>query len=264
MGNIIFNLWVYFIIYSICGWIMESFFRSIAEKKLINTGFLNGPFCPIYGIGAIIMILLLGKFENSIVLLYITSFFILSIWEYVVGIYLEKVFKTKYWDYSDHKINIKGRVCLLNSLFWGFLGVVFIKFIHPFVEEKLLLVNSIGLTIVVLIITVIFIIDTLISIIKVKNIKTTLDKIEELNNQIKEKLEEIKALKNKKTSTDLIEGVENAIEKLNNRKNRILRNLYRRVYRLKKAFPTIDTNEIREILNKKKELTRKDKKKRVK
>lgn len=262
MENIIFNLWLYFIVYSICGWIMESFFRSIYEKKLINTGFLKGPFCPIYGIGSLIIIIFLKNFENNIILLYIMSFLVLSIWEYIVGVYLEKVFKTKYWDYSNYKINIKGRVCLTNSLFWGFLGVVFIKFIHPFIEQNLVLLNSTVLKIFVIIITIIFIIDTIISIVKVKNIKSTLEKIEELNNQIKEKLEEIKSLKKKKTPIDLVNNLENAIEQLNKRKNRILRNLYRRVYRLKKAFPTIDTSEIREILNNKKELIKKEKRKR--
>lgn len=264
MENIIFNLWTYFIVYSICGWLMESFFRSVYERKLINTGFLKGPFCPIYGIGSLIIIIFLKRFESNIILLFLMSFLVLSIWEYIVGIYLEKVFKTKYWDYSDHKVNIKGRVCLTNSLFWGFLGIVFIKFIHPFIEQNLILLNATALKIFILIITVIFIIDTIISIVKIKSIKSTLEKIEELNNQIKEKLEEIKSLNKKKTPIDLVENLENAIEQLNKRKNRILRNLYRRVYRLKKAFPTIDTSEIREILNNKKELIKKDKKKKVK
>ena len=129
METNLFNLWTYFIIYSICGWILESVYRSFREKKIINTGFLNGPMCPIYGIGAIIMILFLGKFSKNIIVLFLVSFIVLSIWEYIVGVYLEKTFKTKYWDYSDHKINIKGRVCLSNSICWGILGVLFIKYI---------------------------------------------------------------------------------------------------------------------------------------
>ena len=104
---------------------MESIFRSICEKKLINTGFLRGPFCPIYGIGSIIMP----------ILLFFSSSIILTIWEYVVGIILEKLFNTKYWDYSDHKFNFQGRICLTNSIYWGILGVLFIKYIHPFVQS---------------------------------------------------------------------------------------------------------------------------------
>ena len=86
----------YFIIYSFLGWIMESVFRSIYEKKLINTGFLKGPFCPIYGIGAIIMILILNSFKSNMIVLFIISMLVLTIWEYIVGYLLEKIFKTKY------------------------------------------------------------------------------------------------------------------------------------------------------------------------
>ena len=128
-------LLTYFIIYSFLGWVMESIFRTLWEKKIINTGFLKGPFCPIYGIGAIIMITLLSDLKDAPVLLFLISFIVLTIWEYLVGVLLEKLFKTKYWDYSDHKFNYKGRICLTNSLAWGILGVLFTKYIHPFIEQ---------------------------------------------------------------------------------------------------------------------------------
>ena len=99
MENNIFNLWTYFIIYSIAGWILESIYRSYREKKIINTGFLNGPLCPIYGIGAIIMFLFLRQFSNNIIILFTVSLIGMSLWEYLVGYLLEKIFKTKYWDY---------------------------------------------------------------------------------------------------------------------------------------------------------------------
>ena len=98
---------------------MESVVRTIAEKKIINTGFLEGPCCPIYGFGACIMFLFLSKLKNKIVLLFIASVVILSTWEYLVGVILEKMFNTKYWDYSDHKFHIQGRVFLTNSICWG-------------------------------------------------------------------------------------------------------------------------------------------------
>ena len=129
------NIATYFILYSFLGWIMESIFRSICEKKLINTGFLRGPFCPIYGIGSIIMIVFLKDFEKYPISLFFISMIILTAWEYIVGVILEKIFNTKYWDYSDHKINFQGRICLTNSICWGVLGVLFIKYIHPFAEK---------------------------------------------------------------------------------------------------------------------------------
>ncbi len=257
MDNSLFNIWIYFIIYSIAGWLLESIFKSVSERKIINTGFLKGPFCPIYGCGAIIMFLFLKEFEGNILILFIVCFFTLSIWEYIVGIYLETVFKTKYWDYSDHKFNIKGRVCLTNSTYWGVLGTIFIKYIHPFVENELSLINIKFLQITIIIITILFIVDTITSIIKVKNIKSTLQRIEELNNQIKEKLEE---LNSKDYKLEIKENVHEKISDLKNRKNRMFKNLYKTVYRLKKAFPKIQDKEITEILNRKLEIIKKEKK----
>jgi len=103
------------------------------QRKVVNSGFLIGPFCPIYGYGAIIMYYCLIGLKNDIFLLFISSFVILSFWEYIVGWMLEIVFKTKYWDYSKKFANINGRVCLLNSCFWGILGVLFINVIHPLI-----------------------------------------------------------------------------------------------------------------------------------
>ncbi len=249
------ELATYFIIYSFLGWILESIFRSFCEKKIINTGFLIGPICPIYGCGAIIMILFLGKFSNSKILLFIMSVIFLSIWEYIVGVILEKIFKTKYWDYSDHKFNYKGRICLTNSIAWGFLGVFFIDFIHPFIVNILKNSNIAYLKIIVPILLIVILIDAIISVIKTKNIKETLEKIEKLNEQIKEKLSEMK--KQTKEKNTKSENLQILINKINKRKNRELRRLYKRVYRLKKAFPAIDTKEFREILNKKVEIKNK-------
>lgn len=255
----IFELLTYFIIYSFAGWVMESIFRSICERRFINTGFLKGPFCPIYGIGAIIIYVFLSGFKDNIFLLFLMGFIVLSIWEYIVGVLLEKVFNTKYWDYSDHKFNFQGRICLTNSIYWGFLGVVFIKYINPFIANKLQYIDINYLRVIVYIALVIVIIDAINTIVKVKNLRVTLEKIENLNTQLREKLEEIKDLsKNKKEVT---EHAQNVINRLELKKNRIVRRMYKNVYRLKKAFPTIDTKEITEILNKKMEFAKKNKKK---
>lgn len=259
MDYTLFNLFVYFMFYSIAGWVLESVYRSFCEKRFVNTGFLNGPFCPIYGIGTIIMLLFLKDFQKNVILLFIISFLMLSAWEYVVGVLLEKIFKTRYWDYSDHKINIKGRVCLFNSVCWGIIGVLFIKYIHPFIEKKMELVNPFILKNVVLVITILFVIDTIISIVSTINIKIALQKIEELNNQIKEKLDEVKTLTNKEIKTELVDGIQNKIDILKKKKNRLFRRLYKRVYRLKKAFPDLQSNEITEVLSKKIEFIKKDK-----
>lgn len=249
------ELATYFIIYSFLGWVLESIFRSFCEKKIINTGFLIGPICPIYGCGAIIMIVFLRNFSNSKILLFTMSIIFLSLWEYIVGVILEKLFKSKYWDYSDHKFNYKGRICLTNSIAWGFLGVFFIEYIHPFIINLLKNIDILYLKIIVPILLILILIDAIISIIKTKNIKGSLEKIEKLNEQIKEKLAEIKKQNQEKNTTS--ENLQLLIDKINKRKNSELRRLYKRVYRLKKAFPAIDTKEFRDILNKKVELKNK-------
>ncbi|MBQ3414245.1 MAG: putative ABC transporter permease [Clostridia bacterium] len=254
------ELCTYFVIYSFLGWCLETTYRSFCEKKLINTGFLYGPFCPIYGSGAIIMLLGLNQFKGKYILLFFIGFFILSIWEYLVGWFIEKTFNTKYWDYSDHKFNIKGRVCLTNSFFWGILGVVFINLIHPFIlglvsgfDDNIVGYLTIGLLVII-------IIDTIISVVKVKNIKSTLQKIEELNKEIREKIKLIKENKKYPDKQKMTENVQKIVQELKMKRNRIMRNLYRHVYRLKKTFPAINTKEITTILNKK-NAVKKDKEK---
>ena len=236
---------------------MESIFRSIMEKKIINTGFLKGPICPIYGIGAIIMFTFLQSLENNIVLLFLASIIILTLWEYIVGVMLEKIFHTRYWDYSDHKFNIQGRICLSNSIYWGVLGVVFAKYIHPNIQNLIQKVDIKLLYFIVTILMVVFIVDMITSIVKIKNIKSTLEKIEELNKEIREKIKEIKILPKEiqeKEKLIAAEKLQKLVEDLKKRRNRTIKHLYKNVYRLKKAFPAIDTKEIREILNKKVEI----------
>ena len=252
------ELTTYFMIYSFLGWVMESIVRSVCEKKLINTGFLRGPFCPIYGIGATIMFLFLEGFENKPILLFFIAIIVLTTWEYLVGVFLEKAFQTKYWDYSDHKLNYQGRICLTNSICWGILGVLFVKYIHPFVQEMMAKVDTSLLNYIMAVLFVIFIVDTITSVIHVKSIKATLENIEKINKEIKEKLKEIKAIRKEKEEKGLsTENIQEIIEKLKKKRNKMILQLYKNAHRLKKAFPAINTKEIKEILNQKIELTKK-------
>ena len=257
MDNAFFHILAYFVIYSFLGWVLESIVRTICERKIINTGFLIGPFCPIYGFGAIIMILFLDRFKENILFLILISFIVLSLWEYIVGVLLEKFFSTKYWDYSNHKFNYKGRICLTNSIAWGILGVLFINYIHPFIIQVLDYIDFTYVAMIASVIALILLIDAIISVVKVKNIKSTLEKIEEINEQIKQKLSELKD-KEKISAND---NIQNLIDNLKTRRDRTMKNLYKRAYRLKKAFPAIDTKEFTEILNKKIEMKHKKTKK---
>ena len=204
------------------------------------------------------MFLCLERFHDNIVLLFFMSIVICTIWEYVVGVFLELVFKTKYWDYSHLKFNFQGRICLSNSLCWGVLGVLLIKYVHPFIVSVLKNVDISLLQYIVVAGSMIFLVDVVTSVVKVANIKTTLDKVEKLNVEIKEKLSELKNLGKDTHKTK--ESMAQVVEKLKKKRNKTILHLYRNVYRLKKAFPALNTKEITEILSKKVELKRKKQK----
>jgi len=189
------RLFSYFFIYSFFGWILESVYKTIYEKKWVNSGFLYGPLCPIYGTGAIIMILFLSSFKNNIFLLFLVAVIVLSIWEYFVGWLLEKLFNTKYWDYSNNRFNIQGRICMFNSIVWGILGVIFIGLVHPTIEGKIFLIKQNVLLYITIVLTIPFLIDTIKSVMKVKAINKAIDKFKIIGDNLKDKLEELKELK---------------------------------------------------------------------
>ena len=124
-------LFLLFVIYSFLGWVMEVIVVIPREKKFINRGFLIGPWCPIYGTGTVLMILLLDKYKNDIPALFVMATVLCSILEYLTSYIMEKVFKARWWDYSDRKFNLEGRICLSNAMAFGILGFLVVKIITP-------------------------------------------------------------------------------------------------------------------------------------
>lgn len=248
---------LYIIIYSFFGWILESVLKTIYQKKFVNSGFLNGPICPIYGFGAIIMELCLSSLRDKPIILFITAFLLLSLWEYIVGYLIEKIFKTKYWDYSNLRFNIQGRVCLKNSIYWGLLGLIFVKCVHPFIESIVKLIPINTLFYIDIIIGVVILIDTIITIIQITNIDVAIQKLNDLSENIKSKVEELKGLKDKaKTKTEEleksnIESVEKLIKDLKTTQAKLKIRIYKQANRLKKAFPTMKSETITQFLNQK-------------
>lgn len=125
---------VYFVLYSFLGWVCETIYCSIDDKKFVNRGFLNGPFCPIYGTGALLVIDIFMKYKDDLLVLFILSVVITSIVEYITSYLLEKIFNLQLWDYSTYSFNLNGRVCLKNSLLFGVLSILAVEVIHPAVE----------------------------------------------------------------------------------------------------------------------------------
>jgi len=127
------NIFYFFILYSFLGWITETTFVSIGQKQFINMGFLDGPFSPIYGSGALAIILLIFPFHFNFFLFFIMSIIITSIIEFITSFFFEKFFNITWWDYSDKPFNIQGRICLEYSFYWGILSALVLTFIHPHV-----------------------------------------------------------------------------------------------------------------------------------
>lgn len=191
-----------FFIYSFFGWIYESLYVSIRKKTWVNRGFLNGPVIPIYGFGATFFYIM---FHNShmvhltraftlehVTILYIVGMVSATFLEYVTSYFMEKIFHAKWWDYSDYKYNIQGRISLIPSLFWGFLSIIMAYIIQPKVSK---LTNKITSQIgwfLGIIILLIFIVDFLITVVATLQLHQKLQLLESLREDLYEYAEGLK------------------------------------------------------------------------
>ena len=127
--------WVFvvFSVYSFIGWVCEVVYCSAIERRFVNRGFLHGPVCPIYGFGALLVVSFLQPFRDNVPLLFLMSVLVTSTLEYATAWFLETSFQTKWWDYSDMRFNLHGRVCLFNSVLFGLMGVVGVRILHPLI-----------------------------------------------------------------------------------------------------------------------------------
>ena len=123
-------LW-YFFVYAFLGWCSEVCYAALRTGKFVNRGFLNGPLCPIYGFGVVLVTSLLSPVRERFLLLFLCSVALCSALEWVTGFVLEKLFHQKWWDYSDQPFNLNGYICPLFSLLWGFACLIIMDMIHP-------------------------------------------------------------------------------------------------------------------------------------
>ena len=160
-----YNLFLLFFIYSFLGYIVESISVSLMEKKVVwNRGFLVGPYIPIFGTGAMTMILTLQKYKDDIVALFIMSMVVCLTIEYLCSLVAEKIFKLRWWNYSDKLFNINGRICLQNGILFGIGGVLIVMYVNTWIENLILLLpNSLMVTLSI-ILTIIFVSDTILSL----------------------------------------------------------------------------------------------------
>ena len=132
----------FFVIYCFLGWCIETVIVSINKQKFINRGFLKGPFLPLYGFGAIVILLSTIYVKQNVFLVYLLGCIGATILEYLTGVMMESLFKMRYWDYSKKRFNVKGHICLKSTLFWGMLSVLLVYVVHPQISRTLFYVNE--------------------------------------------------------------------------------------------------------------------------
>lgn len=151
-----------FVIYSMMGWLVESIYMSICEKKIVNRGFARGPFCPIYGFGATIGCIILAPTTRSFLLLYIASAVSATAFEYLAGRMMIKALGSLWWDYNEKPYNFQGIICLESTLAWGFYGIIVVGFFNPWLMNFIESVDSVKMTRFIEIVLAIAVIDYII------------------------------------------------------------------------------------------------------
>ena len=176
-------LFIAFLFYSIIGYICEVLCKSIPEKKWVNRGFLCGPYCPIYGVGAIMILFTLLRYKSDPIVVFVMGVIITSALEYFTGFILEKIFHNKWWDYSDYKYHINGRVCLKNSILFGLGALAVIYIANPILTEVFAKLSLKTIYFVAFTGSVIFLVDCIYSCIIAYNLRNRIIICEELKNQ---------------------------------------------------------------------------------
>lgn len=129
-GTDVYHLVASFLIYSMLGWLVESMYMSFCNHKLTNRGFAKGPFCPIYGFGAVACYLILSPLKGQYLKVYIIGAALATIFEFIVGMGMIRLLGELWWDYNDKPFNYKGIICLESTIAWGFYAIGVIQFVH--------------------------------------------------------------------------------------------------------------------------------------
>ena len=176
-----------FTMFSLVGWISEVLYVGIFhEHKFVNRGFLHGPLCPVYGFGGLVILILPASLYNTWIPLFFSSMVMCTLVEYFVSWIMEKMFHARWWDYSHYKLNIKGRVCLLNSVLFGFLGVGVIHFVYP---QMLNFLNWLGDFVIQVssdMIAVVLAVDIVATVRKLVDFSATMEKIKTFGESLKD------------------------------------------------------------------------------
>lgn len=174
-----------FFFYSAAGWLLESIYCSIGEKKIINRGFLTGPVCPIYGSAAIVMtVLIYNPFKEKPLIVFLLGIILCDMVEYITSYVMEKLFAARWWDYTYEFMNINGRICLKHSLYWGVISVIFVKVIHPSVDRLYDRINGEYIYYIFAVVMIVFTVDLINAVIKASDIRKLQKKLTSMLNTV--------------------------------------------------------------------------------
>ena len=174
-----------FFFYCFCGWVWESCYVSLCQRRWVNRGFLHGPLLPIYGFGAILILFVTLPVENDLRLVWLLGMLAATALEYVVGAAMERLFQVRYWDYSKHRFNLHGYICLSSSIAWGFFSILLVRFVHPPVGRLLADVPSWVVDPLALALTAAFTVDVVRSVQAALDLREMLVKLTEENEDLR-------------------------------------------------------------------------------
>ena len=174
-----------FFFYCFCGWVWESCYVSVCQRRWVNRGFLRGPLLPIYGSGAIIILFVTLPVAGNLWLVWLLGMLAATALEYVTGAAMEALFKVRYWDYSKQKFNLNGHICLSSSIAWGFFSILLVKFIHPPIGRLLADVPARLVDPLALVLTAVFTVDVVQSVQAALDLREMLSKLTEENEELR-------------------------------------------------------------------------------
>lgn len=206
-----------FFIFSCIGYITEVTFCSLHENKLkLSRGFLLGPYIPIYGVGASLIVFFLSKYYNDPLAFFCLTVIMCSIVEYLTSYIMEKIFKVRWWDYSKQRFNVNGRICLTNSVLFGFGGMLILYILMPPIYNFITKTNKTVFCIISVISLLVFITDLILTTTSLFKVKKTLQKFQEKDITDLAKQEVIKTITKHEFSFNRIFNAFPKIGKINN------------------------------------------------
>ncbi|MCI8523888.1 MAG: putative ABC transporter permease [Lachnospiraceae bacterium] len=177
--------WLFFFyMYCFFGWCFESTFVSLKSGKLVNRGFMRGPFLPLYGSGAIMMLVVSMPFRDNVLLTYVAGVIGATALEYVTGVVMEALFKVRYWDYSNRLLNFQGHICLRSSIVWGFFTILMTRVIHMPIEQMVLSIPARVMAWVTVLLTIYIVADFALSFKAALDLQDILVKIERAKEEL--------------------------------------------------------------------------------